>query len=224
MTQKLLIKICAIVSAVSGLMILVSTLYPIASYEWEAQQKYPTLISPLVDEEKGSFKFDSTDYTKASNWFEGQDKTDNTNDNVIYFNLSIPSLGIDNATVAVGGEDLTEHLVQYPGTALPGKNGNTVIFGHSILPQYFDPENYMSIFSTLPTLEEGDFVYANYDGILYKYQVEDMFEVKPSDIQVLEQNTIGSYMTLITCTPPGHPLKPRRLIVRTKLIPATASI
>ena len=48
-----------------------------------------------------------------------------------------------------------------------------------------------------------------------------MFEVKPTDIQILEQSTSESYITLVTCTPPGHPLKPRRLIVRAKLIPTT---
>jgi sortase A len=92
-----------------------------------------------------------------------------------------------------------------------------VVFGHSILPQFFDPKNYMSIFSTLPTIKQGDEILVYFDGITYKYIVRDMFEVRPDDIQILEQNTSGSYLTLVTCTPPGHPLKPKRLIVRAKL-------
>src|SRR3989344_714522 len=221
MAQKLIIRICAVIMGISGIVILFSTLFPIFSYEWEAAQKYPVLISPLVDEGKVSFKFSKTDYTKASNWFEGTKETEFSSQKVGYFTLSVPRLRIENATVAVGGEDLSDSLIQYPGTALPGKTGNTVIFGHSILPQYFDPTNYLSIFSTLPTLEKKDEIIINYDGIIYKYRVEDMFEVKPTDIQILEQSTSESYITLVTCTTPGHPLKPRRLIVRAKLIPTT---
>jgi sortase A len=128
-------------------------------------------------------------------------------------------LGIKKATIAIGGEDLSESLIQYPGTALPGKNGNAVIFGHSILPQFYDPEDYLSIFSTLPTLDEGDEIQLDYDGVVYKYIVENMFEVLPSDIEVLEQDRSDSFLTLVTCVPPGHPLKPKRLVVRARIVP-----
>ncbi len=218
MSQRNIIRICAVVLALSGLTILFSTIYPILSYEWEASQKYPVLISPLVDTDTGSFKFSDKDYTKANNWFENTKESDFETQEKRYFTLSIPKLKIDSATVTVGGEDLSDSLIQFPGTALPGKIGNSVIFGHSILPQYFDPNNYLAIFSTLPTLVKGDEVFANMDGATYKYIVREMFEVKPSDIQILEQSTSSSYITLVTCTPPGHPLKPKRLIVRAELV------
>ncbi|OGM38612.1 hypothetical protein A2962_02700 [Candidatus Woesebacteria bacterium RIFCSPLOWO2_01_FULL_39_61] len=208
----------------SGVVILFSTIYPIVSYQWEADQRYPTLISPLVDEETGNFKFSKVDYTKVSNWFEGEEKENFTSPEISFFTISIPRLRIESATVAIGGEDLSKNLIQFPGTALPGKIGNAVIIGHSILPQFFDPKNYLSIFSTLPTLKEDDVIYVNYDGVSYKYMVENLFEVKPDDIQILEQNPAGSYLTLVTCTPPGHPLKPRRLIVRAGLVPSEAEV
>lgn len=224
-TQDRILKICGVVMGISGLIIIFSTLFPILSYEWNSAQKYPTLISPLVDEEKAAFKFSKTDYTKASSWFpEEDDDVDFSTNEVMFFTITIPKLGIDNATVAIGGEDLADNLIQYPGTALPGKKGNAVIFGHSVLPQYFDPSNYLSIFSTLPELSEGDLVYANFDGIMYEYTIEDMFEVTPKDIQILEQDVSNSYLTLVTCTPPGHPLKPKRLIVRAKLTPANEGL
>jgi sortase A len=207
--------------AMSGVVVLFSTLYPILSYEWESAQKYPVLISPLVDTQTAAFKFSGRDYTRVSNWFDDLKLNEFVSDSIFYFTITIPKLTIEGAAVAIGGDDLAESLIQYPGTAPPGKVGNTVIFGHSVLPAFFDPEDYLSIFSTLPTLEEGDEVYIDYDGITYKYEVEDMFEVKPSDIQILEQNSSRSYLTLVTCTPPGHPLKPKRLIVRAKLIPTT---
>jgi sortase A len=186
----------------------------------EATKRYPVLISSLVDEETGDFKFTDNDSSKLSNWFDEDKSSDFVTQRVKYFTISIPKLRIESATVALGSEDLKSNLIQYPGTAYPGKTGNTVVFGHSILPQYFNPKNYMSIFSTLNTLKKGDEIYADYDGITYKYRVENMFEVKPTDIQILEQSFGSSYISLVTCSPMGHPLKPRRLIVRAKLVPA----
>lgn len=204
-------------------MILFSTLYPIASYEWEADAKYPTLISPLVQEKEG-VRLSDTDYTHASNWFVGgAEREDFVSQDVSYFSISIPRLKIENATVAVGGDDLSQSLVQYPETAPPGKNGNTVIFGHSILPIFYNPKNYMSIFSTLPTLKKGDEVSVNYDGITFKYRVEVMFEVTPNDIQVLDQDISDSFLTLVTCVPPGDPRKLKRLIVRARIVPFKAA-
>lgn len=219
MSQRLIIRICAVIMALSGVIILFSTLYPIVSYEWESAKRYPILISSLVDKETASFKFTTKDFTKASNWFEGVGKDDDVSDEIKYFTITIPKLEIENATVAIGGENLSESLIQFQGTALPGKVGNTVIFGHSILPIFYDPENYLAIFSTLNKLNDGDEMSLNYDGITYKYKVEDMFEVRPQDTQILDQNKENSYLTLVTCTPPGDPRKPKRLIVRARLIP-----
>lgn len=222
MNQKTLLRICGTIMALSGLVILFSTLFPILSYEWYAAQKYPTLISPLVDTETAQYKFDNRDYTRASNWVSGVN-AEFVSEEVKYFTVSIPKLFIDNATVAIGGEDLSENLIQFPGTALPGKVGNSVIFGHSILPTFYDPENYLAIFSTLDKLKSGDKVFVNYDGITYTYSVEDMFEVKPTDLEILAQSKGASYLSLVTCSPMGHPLKPKRLIVRAKLIPTTSA-
>ena len=96
------------------------------------------------------------DYTQASTWFPGgATKQDFTTSKVDYYTISVPKLKIDSASVAIGGEDLNKSLIQYPGTALPGKRGNSVIFGHSILPIFYNPKNYISIFSLLPTCKKG---------------------------------------------------------------------
>lgn len=215
---KTIIRICAVIMGLSGLVILFTTLYPIFSYEWSANQKYPKLISPLVDEETASFTFNKRDFTKLHNWFESQQDVVTEAQDIKFFTISIPKLKIDNAVVKIGGDELSGSLIQYPGTALPGRIGNAVIFGHSILPQYYDPKNYLSIFSLLEDLAPGDKVYASLDNKIFEYEVFNSFEVKPTDLGILEQNSQGSYMSLITCTPPGHPLKPKRLIVRAKLV------
>lgn len=220
MKEKSILRTAAIIAGLSGFIILFSTIYPIASYESEAKRLYPSLLSPIPGS-RGSVLSESypIDYTKASNWFVGEEGSVNFEESKIsYYTLSVPKLKIEDATVAIGSNDLSKNLIQYPGTALPGKVGSAVIFGHSILPQFFNPEDYLSIFSTLPTVEKGDMIYVNYDGISYTYKVERKFEVLPTEISILNQPTDDSYILLITCVPPGHPLKPRRLVIQARIV------
>lgn len=206
-------RILGILCGILGVLILGYVLFPIISYEIGSAPRFATYISPETGE--GG----NIDYTKASNWLPSSVDADFVQSQVKNYSLSIPSLKIKKATVAIGGEDLSLSLIQYPGTANPGKPGNAVVFGHSVLPQFFDPKNYISIFSTLPTIDKGDEILIEYDGVSYLYKVEDKFEVSPTDIQILQQNTSDSFLTLVTCTPPGHPLRPKRLIVRARVVP-----
>ncbi len=222
MTHKTILRLAALVSGISGIIILIGVVYPIVSYNSTYSAKYASnLISPVKEvKEKLEPNVSEVDYTQASNWFVGGAKKDEfVSENVEYYTISIPKLKIENATVAIGGEDLSSHIIQYPGTALPGKRGNSALFGHSILPIFYDPKNYISIFSLLPTLKKGDEIDVSYDGVSYKYRVETMFEVLPTDIQVLDQDTTDSFLTLVTCVPPGDPRKPKRLIVRARIVP-----
>lgn len=153
------------------------------------------------------------DYTKIDNWFpQAIDASPTINSTYV---LSIPKLGIVNATVKTNEEDLKKSLIHYAGTAMPGELGNPVIFGHSVLPQFFSPTNYTSIFSTLHTLKKGDEIIINYDGIEYTYIIQEMYEVEPSNLEPLAQSYDNYHLTLITCTPPGTYL--RRLIIKTTL-------
>lgn len=181
-----------------------------------SKRKFPTLISPLSSYEAYS---QDGDLTSAHNWFVPLDETKLTENNptVSTYTISIPALKIDQATTIIGSDDLSRSLIHFTGTALPGKIGNPVIFGHSVLPIFFNPKNYMTIFSTLHKLELGDDILVEYDKVTYTYSVQRFFEVYPNDIQVLYQDTNGAYLTLVTCSPPGHPGKPKRLIVRAKL-------
>ena len=209
MTKKnVFLKTVAVIWAISGVVILAGVILPIFSYQSFSKGSSQTLLNPVVD------------LTKASNWFVGGEESSAFGQSkVSYYNISIAKLKIKDSVVAIGGEDLSKSLIQYPGTALPGKNGNSVIFGHSILPIFYDPKNYISIFSTLPTLKIGDDILINYDNIAFKYRVESMFEVNPTDIQVLQQDNSDSFLTLVTCVPPGDPRKPKRLIVRARVVP-----
>ncbi|MEK7100374.1 MAG: sortase [Patescibacteria group bacterium] len=209
--RKKIIKTAALISGISGLIILIASVWPIIEYQLTDARAYTTLLSPLTEEKR--------DFTKASSWFPDATNIKPVVDSkVSFYTVTIPKLKIQDARVAIGGEDLSKNLVQYPGTALPGKNGNAVIFGHSILPIFYNPKNYMAIFSTLPTLKEGDDIFIEYDGISYEYRVEELFEIYPTDIQILEQNPSDSFITLVTCVPPGDPRNPKRLIVRARVV------
>ena len=115
----------------------------------------------------------------------------------------------------MGTDDLSKSLIQWGGATLPGQRGTVIIFGHSILPQFFNPQDYKSIFSTLHTLEKGDKILIGLDGIEYQYQIFGMEIIDPSDVSLLEQKTDDAYLYLITCTPPGTYWK--RLVVKAKL-------
>jgi sortase A len=218
MKKNIFLKVIAVIWAVSGVVILVGVIWPILSYRSFSKGDSQGLLNPVPV--KGVSVQSNLDLTKASNWFEGgKDSSAFSQSKVSYYNLSISKLRISDAIVAIGGEDLSKSLIQYPGTALPGKRGNSVIFGHSVLPIFYSPKDYMSIFSLLPTLKIGDDILINYDSVSYKYRVESMFEVYPTDIQVLQQDDSDSFLTLVTCVPPGDPRDPRRLIVRARVVP-----
>jgi len=131
------------------------------------------------------------------------------------YHLTIPKIGIKNANVEVGGEDLAKTLVHYLPRSLPGEFGNVVIFGHSTLPQIYNVKDYKTIFTYLPSLNKGDEIIVKMGDTSYRYEVYDMFVVKPDQISVLEQATDASYLTLITCVPPGTYWN--RLVVKAKL-------
>lgn len=217
MNKKILIKICAIVCGISGMTILLWILYPMVSYRFN--NNIPRgFVSGVPDTAKTNY----LDDTKASNWFlDGKQAKDFGESSVGYYTISIAALGIDNATVSIGGEDLNQSLIQYPGTALPGQKGSPTVFGHSVLPAFYNPKNYETIFSTIPSLKNGDLIEVNYDGITYRYKVENKIIVKPTDISILDQDLSDSFLTLVTCVPPGDPTMPYREVVRARIVPLT---
>ena len=210
-----------------GVAIISWVIWPILSFKLLVAPKFAQLLEPMPQvlsqgQAASAVKHVSAqvventdvDYTKASNWFP-QLKQEETNQHGTKYEVSIPKLDINNSTALVGGDDLSKSLIHYEGTALPGEYGNAVVFGHSTLPYFYDPENYTSVFSTLPKLEKGDEIFIKHDSLRYKYIVEEMVVVKPRDVQILEQRFDDSYLTLVTCVPPGTYLE--RLVVRARL-------
>jgi sortase A len=167
-------------------------------------------IKSLIDQGMSKLQFD---YKDARNWYpqvhaaeeEKIEKVDN-------YTLSIPKLGIDSANVSTTNYNLSETLVHYYGPPNPLENGTSVIFGHSTLPQWFDPTNYEAIFATLHTIEVGDEFMITVEGKQYTYEIFATSITTPDDVNIFSQSYDNSYITLVTCTPPGTIWK--RLIIR----------
>lgn len=212
------LKILPIFSIILGLILISSVVYPVLSYQLLKTPRFQSnLLSPLANSTSFSpvVLGEEMDLTRISNWFPSAPKQVKISSRITDYALTIPKLRINEAAVKIGGENLGISLIHYGGTTLPGEAGNTVVFGHSVLPHLFNPHNYLTIFSTLPTLKTGDAIYVNYDGIEYKYRVFEMIEVGPNDVSILGQRYDRSILTLVTCVPPGTYW--RRLAVKARL-------
>jgi LPXTG-site transpeptidase (sortase) family protein len=138
-----------------------------------------------------------------------------------YFFISIPKLKIVDALVKTefDGPSPDEFIGHYKGSALPGTKGDAFIYGHSVLPWFFNPKNYKTIFSTLGDLDVGDKIVIKYNERELEYRVEEKVTVSPNEVKpttnwkpdFLNESTI----TLMTCWPAGT--KTNRLLVRAAL-------
>lgn len=200
---------------VVGTVLLANVFLPLFLYQLNRGRFQATLISPVISSSTISTQAE-VDYSQPNNWFPASPPLPPRPSKITHYNLSIPQLGIKEAVAQIGGEDLLKSLIHYPGTALPGQYGNAVVFGHSVLPQFFNPQNYKTIFSTLPNLKGGDEILIDFDGVTYRYLVTQIVETFPEDVTVLEQHYDAEYLTLVTCVPPGTYLK--RLVVRARLV------
>jgi LPXTG-site transpeptidase (sortase) family protein len=139
-----------------------------------------------------------------------------------FFSLKIDKLKISNGVIETNSFNMNpdKYLGHYAGTALPGEVGNVFIYGHSVMPFFFDPNNYKTIFSNLHNLENDDIVEITYEGKSYKYRVFEKKIMTPEEVNPLATITPAylneKTISLMTCTPPGTTLK--RLIVGAKQI------
>lgn len=206
-----------------GGLLLIWTIWPILSFTIIHADVFSSIVVPVEERSQSlgtpsslspvAFAADS-DFTNANAWYPAAPQKKVVTP-VNTYELAIPKLKIDHAMVTIGGDDLAESLVHYGGTGSPGQFGVTVVFGHSTLPQFFNQKNYKTIFSLLPMLKIGDDIIVSYDGVQYRYKIFEMVVLDPPDLSTLEQRFDDSYLTLVTCVPPGTYWK--RLNVKAKL-------
>lgn len=154
--------------------------------------------------------------TNAQNWIPATPfKEVQISTQITYYFLSIPKIKINNAIVTTVDTDLSQHLVNFPGTSIPPSKGNAVIFGHSTLPQLYDPKNYKTIFANIHSLVNDDIISINANNLTYNYKIYNISVTDPNDTSYMSQEENDSNLTIVTCTPPGTIWK--RLIIRARL-------
>jgi sortase A len=204
-----------------GAGVILWTVWPIVSFFVFDQGIVSQMISPVAEatntnKSLSPYGYASTSITANANYWFPQNPQKKVVTPVNSYELSIPTLKLQKATVVIAGDDLTKSLVHYGGTGLPGDYGTAVIFGHSTLTQLYNGvKAYKAIFSTLPMIKIGDEIIIRYDMVTYTYKVYDKVILEPTDLSTLEQNFDDSYLTLVTCVPPGTLLY--RLNVKAKL-------
>jgi sortase A len=223
--KKLFAKLLSLTLLIIGGVIFLYTFFPLISWQVYFAPAFasskidspipnhvfinPDSITSLIGNVAQNF---SSDYTNAYNWYPGFEKDSR---NEVEYTLSIPKIGIKNALVSNKDTDLTTHLVQYNADTYPPNQGNTIIFGHSTLPQLYDPNDYKTIFANAYKLEVGDELITKVNNQTYTYKIESITVVDPDDTSPLAQNFSDSFITVITCTPPGTLWK--RLIVKGRI-------
>lgn len=136
--------------------------------------------------------------------------------------LTIAGIGINNIRVAANVEsydedvynlELKNGLAHFQGTPLPGDGGNSFIYGHSSVPNFFANNQNLPeiVFSKLNSVDIGAEVIINKDGKDIKYIVRKKKIIEATDFSVLQSEGDKETVTMMTCWPLGIPSK--RLIV-----------
>lgn len=140
----------------------------------------------------------------------------NASDNIIIIN----KLGIRAPLVSAAGtsqkqlnDALNQGVIFYPGSALPGQNGEVVLSGHSSIFPWVKTQ-YGQVFTLLDKLVPGDIVSMVYDHQQYDYQVTGQEVLNPNQVRISDTNR--PVLKLTTCWPIGTSAK--RLVVYGELI------
>lgn len=135
--------------------------------------------------------------------------------------LEIPSIAMSTPVVmgestdkTILARDLDSGAVYYPGSVLPGQDGQMVILGHSAPPNW--PHiKHDYIFSNIENLAMGSQIILTFNNKKYLYHVTDKKIIqRGQDIGVL--HVTGNILTLISCWPPGENYQ--RIAVTAELI------
>ncbi len=130
-------------------------------------------------------------------------------------------IGLDASIVNPTSKDISaldkallSGAVRYPGTALLGEEGTSLLFGHSSYLPVVQNKNY-KIFNKVQELEEGAIISVYSDTREYRYMVVRQELAKATaDRIALEEN--GKYLKLVTCNTFGA--KEDRFVVTAKFV------
>jgi sortase A len=119
--------------------------------------------------------------------------------------LYLPRLKL-NLTYKAGDQSVLRDNVwhRFPERGDPEKGGNFILAGHRFEIGFTPGETKRkSPFYHLNKAEKGDFIYADFNGKRYKYEVTRKYTVKPNQTEI-EAPSAEAKMTLYTCTFKGQ--------------------
>lgn len=154
----------------------------------------------------------------SQNIVKNQKPATNNSYNLIISKIGVTApiiTGVDGNNKDTYNKALEDGVAQLQGSALPGKNGNSFVFGHS---SYYaeKPGNYKEVFAKLNDLNPGDQFEVQNESARYVYKITDKKVVESNDVTVAAQNLAIKQMTLMTCWPVGT--TKQRLVVVGELI------
>lgn len=117
-------------------------------------------------------------------------------------------------------KELENGIIKYPGSADPGTEGNSFIFGHSSNYPWAKGD-YNDVFALLNELNIWDEIIVFFKQKKYIYVVREKNVVKPWHVSSLGETPNRKQLTLMTCWPLGTTLN--RLLVITELKSVTPS-
>lgn len=206
-------KFISLVFLSIGIFILIQVIAPIVAFEvWMIGQRMNNQL--LVSPKKTDKQVLGVSIQNKNNFpaFISTQKRDSLP--YSEFQMTVPRLNIKNETVYVESNDLSQGLIQLPGSALPGEKGNVFISGHSAISRLF---NKNAIFARLSEMKKGDKITVEAAGAAFVYEVSEIKIVDSADLSViLPPESVGRYISLMTCVPPGLNLK--RLVILGKMV------
>lgn len=130
--------------------------------------------------------------------------------------LDITAIDLSVQVVAVSdmrifARKLSQPPSYYPQSVFPGEIGNLLIAGHRGGPAGY--------FGKLNELKPGDEIILRAPGVEYYYEVEEVFIVEPTQVEVIAPLDYAA-ITLTTCQRVGKVSSAKRLIVRGKFVQA----
>ncbi len=124
--------------------------------------------------------------------------------------LEIPTINLstalvigENTDIPTLERDLDKGVVYYPGSVLPGQNGQIVVLGHSAPPNWPHIKHDW-VFTDINNLNSGDNIVLYFNNRQYTYKViEKSIIKKGQDVESFGLTGKNNVLTIVSCWPPG---------------------
>lgn len=117
--------------------------------------------------------------------------------------IEVPLVIGQSTEISALEKNLNKGVVYYPGSVLPGQNGQIAVLGHSAPPNW--PKiKYDWAFTDINNLVAGDLVLIHFNNRQYTYKVTEKSIIqKGQEVGTNGLTGKNNVLTLISCWPPG---------------------